>query len=189
MEFFSALDVRYREPQRYYHTWDHVLDCLAELERVKNLCVDPVAVEMAVWYHDAVYAPGAQDNEAKSAALARQAAVRMGLPPAQADEIWALVSATGHAQAPPGGPYRQDLEVLLDIDLAILGRGEEDFAAYEHKIRREYGFLCEASYRRARRQVLESFLSRPRLYLTAWLRKHYEARARRNLIAALERLS
>ena len=78
-EVYADLDWRYRGPGRFYHTWEHVADCLAELEASPGLCDRPEAVELALWFHDAVYDPRAGDNEARSAELLREAAGRLGL--------------------------------------------------------------------------------------------------------------
>src|SRR4030042_1627249 len=76
---FADLDRRYREPGRFYHTWEHVAECLADRDAAHDLCDTPAEVELALWFHDAVYDPRASDNEARSAALLREAAGRLGI--------------------------------------------------------------------------------------------------------------
>src|SRR5262245_66185655 len=53
--WFEALAERYAEPHRYYHTSRHIAECLAEVDHVRHLARDPVAVELALWFHDAIY--------------------------------------------------------------------------------------------------------------------------------------
>jgi predicted metal-dependent HD superfamily phosphohydrolase len=180
--FFTDLDSRYREPHRFYHGWKHILACLEELDAVRGSCADPLAVELALWYHDAVYDPRAADNEARSAECARQAAVGMGLGQRAAEAAAGLVLLTAHragthSSALPSG----DAALLLDIDLAVLGSPPDAFAAYESAIRAEYGFLSQSEYRQGRTGVLRAFLARPRIYLTDRYRDLLEARARLNL--------
>ena len=67
----TALRVRYAEPHRAYHTQAHVDAMLAGLQELGEMIVHPAAVELAIWYHDAVYDPAAADNEARSADLLR----------------------------------------------------------------------------------------------------------------------
>jgi predicted metal-dependent HD superfamily phosphohydrolase len=75
--------------------------------------------------------------------------------------------------------------VLLDADLAILGASEIDYQAYAVSIRREYAWVPEPEYRKGRRQVLERFLTRPRIF---HFLSHLEEPARRNLVAEIARL-
>ena len=67
---YHDLAQRLAEPHRAYHTVHHILHCLDEMARVRHLAADPNAMEMALWYHDAIYDTHATDNEAQSAALA-----------------------------------------------------------------------------------------------------------------------
>lgn len=185
---YADLDRRYREPRRAYHTWAHVADCLAELDGVSDLAVRPEAVELALWFHDAVYDPGASDNEERSAALLREAGARLGLDVDLAAAAAALVLATAHRAGPGREPAGGDAALVRDIDLAILGAPPARFRAYEDAVRREYGHLTDAEWRAGRSAVLTMFLERPRLYATDAFRDRREARARRNLAASLRRL-
>ncbi len=187
---FEILDRGYREPHRFYHTWEHAIACLAELEGARPLCQGPVAVELALWCHDSVYDPRARDNETRSAAIAGSAAADMGLGEPVAAEAEALVLATTHAGDPVGGsPWAADARLVLDIDLAILGRPPREFAIYEKNIRAEYSFLPDEDYRQGRSRVLESFLHRHRIYLTELFGEKYERQARVNIQESLERLA
>jgi len=187
---FEDLDHKYREPHRFYHTWEHVRVCLEELAPARPVCLDQIAVELALWCHDAVYDPRAKDNERRSAAIARAAAAGMGLGEAAAAEAEALVLATAHGENEgERGTWATDIRVVLDVDLAILGRTPREFAAYEAGIRAEYSFLPDQDYRKGRRQVLESFLRRPLIYRTELFRERYERQARSNIQESLARLA
>ena len=59
----------YAEPHRHYHTLDHIADLLRLLEKHGGVS-DADAVKLAILFHDAVYDPARQDNEAASARLA-----------------------------------------------------------------------------------------------------------------------
>ncbi len=56
---------------------------------------------------------------------------------------------------------------------------------YAENIRREYAWVPEAEYRMGRRQVLERFLTKPRIFS---LSGELEEPARRNLAAEIARL-
>ena len=191
----AELLARYREPQRRYHTVQHLRECLAHLEQVLGQVPDPVAVELAMWFHDAVYAlagPGAASSEQRSAASnelrsaqwAHQALLAGGAPPALAGQVHDLIMATRH-DALPATP---DQCWLVDIDLSILGAVPARFDEYERQVRDEYAFVPEELFRRKRAEVLAGFVARARIYSTPFFRDRLEAPARANLgrsIAAL----
>ena len=193
---FADLERRHGDPGRHYHTLAHVADCLVELDSAPTLCDRTDAVELALWFHDAVYDPRAADNEARSAALLREAGSRLGLDPALAARAEALVTATAHLagggilpdDATPG-PSRRDREAIRDIDLAILGAPRDRFDAYETAVRREYAYLPDPEWRSGRSRVLRMFLDMPRIYLTDPFHDRRETPARRNLADALARLA
>lgn len=188
---FGDLDRRYREPGRQYHSWAHVAACLRGLRRARPPAGDALGLELAVWFHDAVYEPGRSDNEEASAQLALRWAGALGLAPELGPRAARLILATRHAphRAAPA-PSREDpAEALLqDIDLAVLGAGRTAYARYERGIAAEYAGLPADSFRQGRARLLREFLARPVLYATPGFRRRLERRARRNLARALERL-
>jgi hypothetical protein len=69
-ETYDALVAAYSERQRHYHTAEHIDHRLRELDSVPGLANDAAEVELALWFHDAVYNPYASANEERSADLA-----------------------------------------------------------------------------------------------------------------------
>ena len=184
-ELFAALVAAYAEPPRAYHNVAHLQDCLAQFDAARVEAQHPDAVEMALWFHDAVYDPRATDNEEKSAVWAIQALTIGGIAQATTARIAELVLITQHKAVPVG----QDAALLVDIDLSILGRAPAVFDAYDRQIRSEYQWVPEPQYRERRTQVLAGFLERPCLYQTSFFHLRYEEPARRNLASAIARLT
>jgi predicted metal-dependent HD superfamily phosphohydrolase len=182
---FGRLVAAWSEPQRHYHTLQHLRECLVLLDDVRGQAARPAEVELALWFHDAVYEPTRHDNEERSADQAREAMHAAGLDAASADRVHALVMDTRHAQPPAGA----DAQLLVDIDLAILGAPAQRFDESDAQIRREYAHVGEAQWREGRTRVLRSFLERPAIYSTAVFHAAREAQARANLQRALQRLS
>ena len=172
---------RYREPHRASHTVQHLDECFALLDELRALANEPAVIELALWYHDAVYWPRRSDNEPASADLARADLEAAGAPSPLIETVTAMILATTHQATPPPG----DTEILIDIDLAILGAEPPRFAEYERQIRREYSWVPGFLFRRKRAEVLKGFLARPQMYRTSLLHTRLEARARRNLAAAI----
>jgi predicted metal-dependent HD superfamily phosphohydrolase len=182
---FAELERRYREPQRHYHTLQHLEECFAALDEARPDMDDAVAVELALWFHDAVYDVHRHDNEERSAALATARLTQAGVPPTRIAAVADLILATRH-HAPAAGSAAA---ALVDVDLAILGAAPVRFAEYERQIRAEYAQVPDDVFVPARRRILEHFLQRPVLFATPALRTRHERQARINLAAALQRLA
>ena len=178
----AALLAAYDEPQRSYHTLQHLHECIDRFETCTDLTVRPAEIEIALWFHDAVYDVFRADNERRSAEWARDATVASGVPAEVAERIAALVLATKHSTAMPASV---DEQLLVDIDLAILGANRKRFAEYERQIRREYAHVPEPVFQAKRRALLAGFMARERLYGTPRLHDELEERARANLSLAI----
>lgn len=183
-ELFQRLVVCYLEPHRKYHTMQHLEECFAHLENVRSLAEQPGEVELALWFHDAIYNTRKKDNEERSAEWARESVLAAGLTNDRANRIYELVMATMHDAIPVG----RDAEVLVDIDLAILGSDVARFDEYEVQVREEYSWVPEPLYRAARSKVLQGFANRPHIYSTEYFRTKYETRAHENIVRSLARL-
>jgi predicted metal-dependent HD superfamily phosphohydrolase len=155
----------------------HIAHCLEEFDGARDLAADPVAVELALWTHDAVYDPRAKDNEARSADLARGVAAAMGLSRERGERVAGLILVSTHQRLADD----PDAQLFADIDLSILGRPSAVFAEYERQVRVEYAWVPEPLFRAARSAILKSFLDRPAIYATPHFRRKYEAMARLNL--------
>ena len=113
----AQLRQAYREPQRHYHTLQHLDECLVLADALRPNMERPAELELALWFHDAVYDVHAHDNEARSARWAAEAMRAAGLDADAAPRVTKLIMATCHA-AQAASP---DAAILTDIDLAILG--------------------------------------------------------------------
>ena len=157
----------YSESHRHHHNLKHVSLCLEEL---------------VMRFHDAVYEHKQSDNEEASAGYAMKALGGLigGEP---LERVHRLIMATRLT-----GPPRDDERIIMDVDLAILGRPSEEFQEYEDGIRKEYSWVPEERFRRGRREVLTRFLTRPSIFHTEHFRGIYAEKARTNLHRSLSRL-
>jgi len=181
---FDDLAAAHAEPGRFYHTLDHVLDCLARLDESGAAPADRDLVEAAIWFHDVVYDPHRTDNEARSAEWAAYTLGPAGVAKITVERIGDLIQMTGHS-SPPADPQGA---LLCDVDLSILGRDEQEFEDYQRRIRQEYAWVPDPLYRAGRARILSAFEKRDRIFLTEYFHDRYEAQARANLRRALTRL-
>jgi predicted metal-dependent HD superfamily phosphohydrolase len=145
-----------------------------------DLGSDRPAVELAAWYHDAVYSITGGENEARSAALAASALPALGVDQPTVHEIARLVRLTESHDPAPGDHAG---ESLCDADLAVLGQPPPIYEAYRRAVRSEYSSLDDETWRAGRTAVLDRLLALPVLYRTAVARERWEAPARANLAA------
>lgn len=181
---FCRLAAMHAAPGRHYHNLDHVKNCLAELDSVRRTVAHADLVELALWYHDAIYDTHAHDNEARSAQLAYDVCVAAHLPSEIACPVKELILATRHTASPTS----VDAEYMVDIDLAILGKPEAAFDDYEGKIRQEYAWVADDQFKKGRTAVLRTFLERHSIYATDIFSARYEAQARKNLQRSIDAL-
>lgn len=181
-----SLEAAYAEPHRRYHSRRHIEQCLALLDQVPDLeDSERQVLSWAIWWHDAVYDPTASDNEARSADLAKAELRELGASIHAREEVARLIRLTaGHVVE------NEDRlgEILVSIDLSILGAPPEAYDAYALAVRQEYAHVSDEAWRVGRPRVLQRFLDAPVIYPDPSLRDHFEAQARANLareIAAL----
>ena len=171
----------YAEPWRHYHALQHLGECLTAFESAAHLAVHPAEVEAALWFHDAVYELQRADNEEQSAQLAQRVLSDAGVASEATSRVVDLILVTRHTAI----PLALDAQLLVDIDLSILGAPAARFAEYERQIRAEYSFVPQALFDEKRRAILQSFLARPRIYNTAHFYDALERCARTNLSTAI----
>lgn len=178
---FNKLIAAYSEKQRAYHTLQHLYECLALLESIRADLNDADAVELALWFHDAVYDPQAKDNELKSAELFKQY-LAQDLSNDIVEKIKRWIVATQMHES----TNELDLQFLLDIDLAILAVSPARFTEYEQQIQKEYAWVDPDVYSIKRKQVLAHFYQTVPLYQTEYFQQNFEQRAKGNLRGILD---
>lgn len=184
--YAANLLARWNEPQRRYHTVEHLTAVLDRVDELAEYADDLAAVQLAAWFHDAFYRPDRSENEERSAALAERALPELGVGAARTAEVARLVRLTvSHDPAPDD----RDGEVLCDADLAVLAGSPERYAAYAAAVRAEYAFVPDPDFTAGRAAVLRQLLALPQLFRTPLGRDRWEHTARRNLATELDLLN
>ena len=181
---FDQLSAAYGSDDRHYHDQSHVSECLTHFDQHRALASQPDEIEIAIWFHDAIYDSTKPDNEERSAVWAEEFLSEHSVQPDSVSRISELIHATKTHRS-----TSEDCALMLDIDLGILGTREEVFERYDQAIRLEYHWVPEEQYFAGRVGVLESFLERPQIYGTDYFFANYEQQARMNLKRKIEELS
>ena len=179
--WYEQLSRAYGEAHRSYHNQQHIAECLMEFDAARHLAEGPDTVELALWFHDAIYDSRRSDNEERSAALAKRCLETAGLPQLSAT-VSNLVIATKH----DGETGTPDTALVVDIDLSILGKPESRFEEYERQVREEYDWVPLPVFNSKRAELLDRFLARKQIYRTKFFAERYEQSARRNLARSIQ---
>jgi predicted metal-dependent HD superfamily phosphohydrolase len=166
---FAVLDAAYREPQRAYHTWVHIADILAKLDRHAHLAARPDVVAAAAFWHDAVYttldAAGQPRSDLENVRDSAELFLRHSKFDAveQAAVFDIIMATANHMKAKaateryPG--FSRDLDFFLDLDLSSLAAPWPVFEQNLGDIRFEFNWVPESDFREGRMQMLGSFLA------------------------------
>lgn len=176
---------RYGRPTRSYHNLHHLADVLTNLDLLADEADDLFTVELAAWFHDAVYDVRADDNEEQSAALAAAVLPTYDVASDLVDEVVRLVRLTATHD-----PEEWDAngKVLCDADLAVLAGSEHDYDSYVDAVRAEYHHVSDRDFQVGRAAVLRQLDALPTLFRTSHGQKYWEQAARANLTRELATL-
>lgn len=180
------LEAAYAEPHRRYHTRRHIEQCLALLDKVPDLMdSERQVLTWAIWWHDAVYDPQAKDNEARSADMARRDLRELDASIHAREEVARLILLTaGHTVEDEDRLG----ELMVSIDLAVLGAPAPDYDQYARDVRAEYAHVPDEAWRLGRAAVLERFLAAERIFPDQGFHDSFEIQARGNLQRELQAL-
>ncbi|BCD96642.1 hypothetical protein [Marinagarivorans cellulosilyticus] len=185
LQTLSDLEKAYAQAGRYYHNAQHIQACLKHYDVIESKLSHPREVELALWFHDAIYKIFSSNNEKNSALWARDFLLTNDAAQDAAGRVYDLILATEH-NAPAA---TLDASYLVDIDLSILGANPNVYAQFEQNIRREYRVVPSTIYRKKRIAVLQSFLVREKIFNNEPFYSLLEAQARVNVEGAVARLT
>ena len=175
---FDNLCASYSESHRRYHTLDHLTWLFDCLETHADEIGDPARLAFATWYHDVVYDPRRQDNEAKSAERAMKELDQLGAAPDLRSHVVQLILSTKHHSR---GGRDYDDDIFLDADFAILGTDETAYRKYVQDVRAEYAHLDNQSWITGRSAFLRSVAAGDRIFRTGIFEGEYADQARANI--------
>lgn len=179
-DFYQNLRSLYSSKSRHYHNFKHIEALLKHSETHRNLLESPKTVDFAIWYHDAIYNASKSNNEEKSAQLAQENLVALGVDESVIENCYKLIIATKtHQLSEDLNTF--DAQFLLDIDLSILAAERNKYLEYTRQIRKEYKIYPDLLYKPGRKKVLKHFLEMEHIYKTELFQDLWESKARENL--------
>jgi predicted metal-dependent HD superfamily phosphohydrolase len=178
-EELRRLAEAYAQKGRHYHTLDHIRFCLEQLDHFRKFARRPALIELAIWYHDAVYDTRGTESEIKSAQLFERFAAKVGLDVRSTSFVSATICATTHKEEDLY--YHPDCFLMLDIDLLPLSKPAEQFDADTRAYRKEFKHLSDEAFNARSNGFLQSLHDRFPIYRNEWVLEEFEAKAQANL--------
>ncbi|MFI8605135.1 hypothetical protein ACIGCP_11775 [Cellulophaga baltica] len=177
-----ALKHKYSAGSRHYHNLEHLAYMFRWLATVKSEVKNLDAMLFAIYYHDSIYNTTRSDNEHQSALYFKKMISKTSFE--AITEVMDLIAATKeHMQSDD-----TDTNILLDLDLAVLGEKPENYLIYAKAIRKEYYIYPDFMYRKGRKKVLMNMLNLEAIYKTDFFKTLLETTAIENLKAELKNL-
>lgn len=157
----TELQAAYGDPARHYHTDRHILSLLEQATQLE--LKDRDMARLAIFFHDLVYDPPRNDNERRSADLMRQR-LSGHVDADRLDHAATIIEATAGHQA-TGDP---DTDLVLDLDMAILGQPWPVYETYARGVMAEYlPHTGEAAWRQGRVALfIDPTLARGKIFIT-----------------------
>ncbi len=182
---FEALYSAYDDPKRGYHGVSHLVHLFGVFDEVSHHANFKDCLEAALWYHDYEMDLYRNDNELRSSARAEADLRMFGVSGVFRLNTCDDIMATMHT----GDVVEPDEQLICDIDLSSFGETSWDrVCANTRGIRKEAPDTPLDRFIANRRRKLGEFLKRDRIYYTSYFRKHYEPRARENIMREIEQL-
>lgn len=179
---YNELLKSYSEKHRHYHNASHINAILIHLQQAKHLATDCDAIEVALWFHDAIYKTTSSTNELDSANWATSFLEKNNAKNELIDKVHSLIMSTLHDAL----PTESDAKLMVDIDLSILGSPPKTYDLFEASIRKEYRLVPSFIYKIKRKEILNSFLQRDRIYSHQYFYDKLETSARINISNAIK---
>ena len=193
-KLYHCLVYYYKAPGRHYHTLEHIKGCLSKFDEIKHLLKELDVVELAIWFHDAIYEfwTKPNENEQFSASLAIFFIEHlMDIPHERqlGSRVAYLIENTQYFRE--GMPFEKtsDAKYFVDLDLYYGWGGDmNDFRGKSELVAKEFEWVESDMYKRERVKVLGSFLVRSPFYLTDYFRDRYEEQTKANLERTIQEL-
>jgi predicted metal-dependent HD superfamily phosphohydrolase len=164
----------------WLHFADNIKNTYDDIQRAYN------NLYLSIWFHDSIFNPKSKDNEINSADFAAYELQKMNYSEKDLKTICELILCTiDHRPMKDTDLFK----LFLDLDLAILGKEENEYYKYSKNIRMEYSHVPDHIYNEKRKNLLNIFLNKDQIFYTTHFQKKYESQARKNISGEIQLLA
>ena len=174
---WAKIAKKHTQKSRSYHNLAHLENIYQQLLKIKSNLMDWDIILFTMFYHDYIYNALKKDNEDQSAEVATKVLLSLSM---QKDRI-TLCNKTILATKGHNDSDNSDINYFTDADLSILGDNWFAYNKYYQEVRKEYKYYPDFIYKKGRIQVLNQFLSMPRIFKTDYFYHQLEKQARNNM--------
>lgn len=178
---YNELIASYSQPNRFYHNLSHIGNLFYLFEQHVAVARNPAVICFAIFYHDVVYDTLRNDNEEQSAGMARNHLAQLKLKSALIDRVVQFILCAKHQAVGSICSGDQDLDLFLDLDLAVLAEDWQDYEVYSSNIRKEFKQYTPHTFQAGRKHALQQILQKEAIYHLPQFREAFETKARQNL--------
>jgi predicted metal-dependent HD superfamily phosphohydrolase len=183
LKLWKEIVKKYSKRRRHYHNLEHIFDIVNKYYfNFEHKLKRPDEVLFAIFYHDLIYDIGKDDNEVHSGVFMDARLKPTKLTENQLSFIFECIHSTRNHKM----NLVQDVNYMLDFDMAILGQTWSEYSRYRKAVRKEYRIYPNCMYNAGRIKVLKSFLSQDRIFNTDDFYNLYEEQARENIQKELD---
>jgi predicted metal-dependent HD superfamily phosphohydrolase len=189
-DLYEDLCCKYSSKDRFYHTLLHIENMVIDLDSVWLQFVDNIKstyddieraynnLYLSIWFHDSIFDPKSKENEINSADYTACELQKLNYNERDLKTICELILCTiDHRPMKDTDLFK----LFLDLDLAILGKEEEEYHKYSKNIRLEYDHVPDQIYFEKRKNLLQTFLNKDQIFYTSIFQEKYESQARKNI--------
>lgn len=158
---YLALIHQYSKLGRHYHNLFHIQRMLQDLEELTLSKVRKSNLQLAIFYHDYIYSPGASDNEMQSKIFFEEDCKALDVDPlvGSAALISEMILSTAYYET------QGSVNDLGDLDLATLALPYDEYTYHGKLLFEEYSSrFLESQMIEGRRDFLVRMLSLPKIF-------------------------
>ena len=142
------------EPQRFYHTTEHLTQIISDILSAKNLNEEETEILLiAAIFHDIVYDPKSRTNEEDSIQFFKDSFLSTYKLDTKELEVIDLIRMTKTHK-----PKSKLEELFCELDLKVLSYDLPGLLKWEEQIFREYEFVNWKLYKETRIKLIQKFI-------------------------------